>query len=141
VAGTDGDGKMWVKTADDYLIRFQNKDQKWTITAPDGRTTTIWGDPHVIESDGDLWDFKDNSTFSFGNNKISVETVPGPNGMTYTGTVHLYSGKERISLTGIDKNAISFKAWEHDGKDHDSALADGGGYRLQLESNGEDTWG
>src|SRR5688572_20456016 len=39
---------------------------EWKITGPDGKTTRVWGDPHVAEGDGGKWDFKRNSTFVLG---------------------------------------------------------------------------
>src|SRR5262249_36342838 len=35
----------------------------WKITGPDGKCTTVSGDPHVSESDGGKWDFKRDSSF------------------------------------------------------------------------------
>src|SRR3712207_7111164 len=39
---------------------------EWKITGPDGKTTRVWGDPHVDEGDregNNDWEFKRNSTF------------------------------------------------------------------------------
>ncbi len=140
LAGTDKEGNMWVKTADGYTIRFAGKDQKWTITSRDGRTTTIWGDPHVIESDQDTWDFTESSTFEFGANKITVDTIKSGGAQAYTSKVTIYSGEERFSVSNIDDDKPKFVAWKSDGEKHDAALADGTTYVLKTEPNGEDIW-
>ena len=66
-------GMVAVRTRDGYMIRAEGKEHAWTITGPDGKTTRIWGDPHVYESDGNKWDFKTRSTFAFGNRFIFIK--------------------------------------------------------------------
>ena len=78
---------------------------EWTITGPDGKTTRVWGDPHVAEGDGGKWDFKRNSTFVLGDGtRINVSTAPyGNNGMTVTSGLEIISGNDRVTVSGIDK--------------------------------------
>lgn len=140
IAGTDGEGNMWVKTADGYLIRFAGKDQKWTITTPIGETTTIWGDPHVIESDGDKFDFDKTSSFVFGENKVTVETVKHGNALSFSSQVTIYNGDQRFTVSGIDKDQPKFEALKFGGKAHDEKLEDGDHYTLSREPNGEVEW-
>ncbi len=121
----DAKGLPQVKTDDGYLVSFDGKDQAWTITDPTGIATRIWGDPHVNESDGDKWDFKNNSSFKFGKNKITVETVAAGNGQTYTKALHIYSGDQRVSVGGIDKNQVALIANAHDATKHDRSILDG----------------
>lgn len=134
-------GQVQVKTNDGFNVTFLGRDEAFTITGPDGKTTKIWGDPHVKESDGDQWDFKNQSSFIFGNNKVTVQTVPSEhNGeVTYSQTVTVYNGDDRFTITGIDKNAPEILAWRLDGKDHDSQLEDGDIYQLQ-RSDGSEEW-
>jgi hypothetical protein len=78
----------------------------WKITGPDGKSTLIWGDPHVKESDGGNWDFKRDSTFVLGDGtKINVTTTPwsGNPNMTVTQKLEIISGNERIIVNDIDK--------------------------------------
>jgi hypothetical protein len=78
---------------------------EWAITGPDGKTTRVWGDPHVAEGDGGTWDFKRNSTFVLGDGtRINVTTAPyGSNGMTVTAGLEIISGNDRVTVSGIDK--------------------------------------
>jgi hypothetical protein len=130
-------GQIAIRTLDGYMIRAEGKEEAWTITGPDGKTTRIWGDPHVKESDGDKWDFLTRSTFAFGNNKVTAEVVPAGNGTTYTSRITIYSGDERVTIDGIDKNKPSIVAVSRDGKQHDDGLADGITYRRRATMNGE----
>ncbi|HEV2763890.1 MAG TPA: DUF1521 domain-containing protein [Pyrinomonadaceae bacterium] len=81
---------------------------EWKITGPDGKSTRIWGDPHVDEGDRDGaadWDFKRNSTFVLPDGThINVTTVPGgAEGMTVTGQLEIINGVDRVLVTDIDK--------------------------------------
>lgn len=78
---------------------------EWKITGPDGKTTRVWGDPHVAEGDGGKWDFKKNSTFVLGDGtRVNVTTAPyGNNGMTVTQGLEIINGNDRVTVSGIDK--------------------------------------
>lgn len=130
-------GQIAVRTLDGFLVRAEGKDEAWTITGPDGKTTRIWGDPHVKESDGNKWDFLNRSTFQFGNNKATVEVVPAGNGTTLTSRITIYSGSERVTIDGIDKNKPNVVAVSSDGKQHDDSLADGITYKRSATGTGE----
>lgn len=130
-------GVVTIRSLDGYVVRAEGKDQAWSITGPDGKTTRIWGDPHVTESDGDRWDFKERGTFIFGNNKATLEVVPAGNGETFSSRLTLYCGDERITISGIDKNKPVITAVSHDGKQHDDSLADGTYYRRTIGEKGE----
>jgi hypothetical protein len=130
-------GAITVRTTDGYLIRAEAKDHAWSITGPDGMTTRIWGDPHVSESDGGAWDFKNRGTFFFGKNKVTVEVVPFGNGQTISSAITLYSGDERVTIKGLDTNKPMITAVSHDGKQHDDSLADGDAYSRAVNKTGE----
>ena len=130
-------GMVTVRTLDGFVVRAEGKDQAWSISGPDGRTTRIWGDPHVTESDGDTWDFKDRGTFAFGKNKATLEVVPAGNGQTLSSRLTIYAGDERVTIGGIDTNAPVITAVSHDGKQHDDSLADGAVYQRKLNQTGE----
>jgi len=130
-------GTITVRTLDGYLVRAEGKDHAWSITGPDGMTTRIWGDPHVSESDGDTWDFKNRGTFFFGKNKVTVEVVPYGNGETISSAITLYSGDERVTIKGIDTNKPIITAVSHDGHQHDDSLADGDVYSRAVNKTGE----
>jgi hypothetical protein len=130
-------GMITVRTLDGYTIRAEGRDQAWSITGPDGKTTRIWGDPHVTESDGDKWDFLNGSTFMFGKNKVTVEVVPAGNGQTYSARITVYSDRERVTIDGIEKNQPTIVAASSDGLTHDASLADGDIYKRVMTPTGE----
>jgi hypothetical protein len=130
-------GMVTVRSLDGYIVRAEGKDEAWTITGPDGKTTRIWGDPHVTESDGNRWDFKERGTFVFGNNKATIEVVPDKKGETLSSRLTLYSGDQRVTISGIDGNKPTITAVSQDGKQHDDALADGVVYQRKINQTGE----
>lgn len=136
VAQSDA-GVLTVRSLDGYIVRAEGRDEAWSITGPEGKTTRIWGDPHVTESDKDTWDFKERGTFVFGNNKATLEVVPAANGQTLSSRLTLYCGDERITISGIDKNKPVISAVSHDGKQHDDSLADGTSYVRTISKTGE----
>ena len=133
----DDSGAITVRTPDGYVVKAEGKEQAWSITGPDGKTTRIWGDPHVVESDGDRWDFKERGSFIFGANKITAETVPAGNGQTLSYRLTVYSGNERVTVGGINTNKPVIVAVGQDGKQHDDQLADGTQYTRSVGANGE----
>ena len=133
----DDSGAITVRTPDGYVVKAEGKEQAWSITGPDGKTTRIWGDPHVVESDGDRWDFKERGSFMFGANKITAETVPAGNGQTLSYRLTVYSGNERVTVGGINTNKPVIVAVGQDGKQHDDQLADGTQYTRSVGANGE----
>jgi hypothetical protein len=97
------DEKGVVTTPGGYKIEALGQ-YEWKVTGPDGKSTRVWGDPHVAEGDGGKWDFKRNSTFMLGDGtRINVTTAPVKNGMTVTKDLEIISGNEAVSITGLDK--------------------------------------
>ncbi|MBZ4417161.1 DUF1521 domain-containing protein [Myxococcus sp. RHSTA-1-4] len=78
---------------------------EWKISGPDGKSTRVWGDPHVDESDGGKFDFKRNTTFSLPDGtEIHVTTKPwGNSGMTVTGQLDITNGHDHVTVSDIDK--------------------------------------
>lgn len=131
---TDDKGLPTVLTEDGYTIHCDADKASWNITGPDGKTTQIWGDPHVVESDNDKWDFKNQSTFKFGNNKVTVQVVPFKDGSaSVSSRITVYSGEQRVTIGGIDKAQARIEASANDGRTHDAALQDGDTYQRSLE--------
>jgi hypothetical protein len=96
-------GDNAITTAGGYKIEMTGQFE-WKITGPDGKTTRVWGDPHVDEGDGGKWDFKRDSTFVLGDGtRINVGTTPYGNGMTVTQKLEIISGNDRIVVNDIDK--------------------------------------
>lgn len=93
-----------ITTPGGYRIEMLGQ-YEWKITGPDGKSTRVWGDPHVAEGDGGTWDFKRNSTFVLGDGtRVNVRTVPGgAAGMTVTGSLEIISGNDRVVVSDIDK--------------------------------------
>lgn len=133
----DETGAISVVTPDGFSIRAEGRDQAWTILGPDGFKTRIWGDPHVSESDGDTWDFLEQSTFKFGNNKVTVEVVPAGNGTTYSARITVYNGKDRVTISGINSDKPTIDAVAKDGVQHDAQLSDGTVLERGVNTRGE----
>lgn len=131
-----------IETDDGYKVNFTGKKEEWTITAPNGTSTRIWGDPHVVESDGTKWDFTKQSTFIFGNNKVTVETIPSETNAkyTYSHRVSLHNGSDRITVTDIQKNKPTIEYWRFDAASHDASQSDGVVYKLVAKSNQSFDW-
>lgn len=136
----DDHGVVTVRTQDGYIVRAEGKEAAWSISAPDGRTTRIFGDAHVLESDGGRWDFKQRGTFVFGANKVTVETSPLKKGAFVSSRLTIYSGGERVTIGGIDKNKPSILALASDAQQHDDSLSDGTLYARASTKNGESWW-
>lgn len=97
-----------VETAGGYKIQMTGQFE-WTITGPDGKSTRIWGDPHVETKgkDGKIeekWDFKKDSTFVLPDGtKLNVVCSPWGNDMTVTSKIEILHGNDRVVITDIDK--------------------------------------
>lgn len=112
------DDKGVITTAGGYKIEATAQ-FNWKITGPDGKSTEIWGDPHVKESDGGEWQFKRDSTFMLPDGtRIDVTTKPYGNGATVSGQLDITSGNDRVSVTDIDKGKGKVGDVTHDGWDH-----------------------
>lgn len=116
-----------VTTAGGYTVEVLGVSE-WKITGPDGKSTRIWGDPHVHEGDREGgtaegnggWDFKRNSTFVLGDGtKINVTTVPGgAAGATVTGKLEIISGNDRVVAGDMEKGTSKFGTVTQDGFAH-----------------------
>ncbi|MCB0343878.1 MAG: DUF1521 domain-containing protein [Bdellovibrionales bacterium] len=139
-ASVNKEGQAVVKTEDGFTVKFLGKHQALTITGPDGKTTKIWGDPHVTESDGDRWEFKKQTTFKFGNNKITIQTSKKPGyELTFSDTVTIYNGSDRFTITDLEVDKPRLVGWKLDGESHDEHLSDGDVYVLEREA-AEERW-
>jgi Domain of Unknown Function (DUF1521) len=97
------DDKGVITTPGGYKIEATGATE-WTITGKDGKSTKVWGDPHVAESDGGKWDFKKDSTFVLDDGtKINVKTKDAGNGTTITSGLDITNGRDRVQVTDIDK--------------------------------------
>ncbi|MCK5892927.1 MAG: DUF1521 domain-containing protein [Endozoicomonadaceae bacterium] len=89
-------------------LLFHGENESWSIVDSDGKSTKIWGDPHVSEGDrGGHWDFQSNSTFILDDGtKISVDTASKgrTDGNVYTNGLTITKGNQSIQVTGIADN-------------------------------------
>ncbi|HEX8704815.1 MAG TPA: DUF1521 domain-containing protein [Myxococcaceae bacterium] len=112
------DDKGVIHTAGGYQVEMLGQFD-WKITGPDGKSTKIWGDPHVSEGDGGEWMFKRNSTFMLKDGtRIDVTCVPYGNGATVTGKLNITSGNDRLEVKDIDKGKGKLGEITHDGLTH-----------------------
>jgi hypothetical protein len=116
--GLKVDDKGVIHTAGGYQIEATGQFD-WKITGPDGKTTRIWGDPHVSEGDGGEWMFKRNSTFMLKDGtRIDCTCVPYGNGATVTGKLNITSGADRLEVKDIDKGKGKLGEITHDGLEY-----------------------
>jgi hypothetical protein len=115
------------ETPGGYKIEAEGKSAAWKITTPEGKTTRIWGDPHVHESDGTKWDFKKDMSFVLPDGtKITARTTPPrANGYTVTAGIDIMNGSERASIDGIDKNKPTTGGVKNDRWAVDAKVKDG----------------
>jgi ribosomal protein L12E/L44/L45/RPP1/RPP2 len=114
--GLKVDDKGVIHTAGGYQIEATGQFD-WKITGPDGKTTRIWGDPHVSEGDGGEWMFKRNSTFMLKDGtRIDCTCVPYGNGATVTGKLNITCGPDRLEVKDIDKGKGKLGEITHDGQ-------------------------
>lgn len=107
-----------ITTPGGYTIEPMGKFE-WKITGPDGKSTRVWGDPHVAESDGGKWDFKRNSTFMLPDGtRINVTTKPWNNGTTVTSGLEIINGNDRVLVSDIDQGKGKIGQVTQDGYQH-----------------------
>lgn len=125
-----------ITTPGGYTIEA-TKQHEWIITGPDGKTTKIWGDPHVAEGDGGKWDFKRNSTFVLGDGtKINVTTAPWKDGkMTVTSNLEIISGNDRVNISDIDKGKGVVGPITQDGFAHSNCFGNADVFVMGRESD------
>jgi hypothetical protein len=136
-ATNNSDKTQSIFTQDGYQISTEGKDEAWVIIDPLGKKTRIWGDPHVTESDDDKWDFKERSSFIFGKNKVTVETVAAQD-LSLSSKITVYSGDMRATISGIDKNKPVLDIIKSDGILDDSIRDDGDIFIMTKEQFGDD---
>lgn len=99
------DGKAEIRLGDKYTISAEEGGAAWTVKNNEtGATTRVHGDPHVdVGGDGkDDWDFKKDMTFELDDGtKITVGTVPGDNGTTWSSSLTITNGDNAIQVTGL----------------------------------------
>lgn len=126
-----------VTTPGGYKIQSDGA-TSWKITGPDGKTTSVSGDPHVAEGDGGKWDFKRDSTFVLGDGtRINVSTTPAGNGMTVTKGLDIISGNDLVQISDIDKGKGKTGSVTHDGFQH---VNDFGGKDVIVQGRETDDW-
>jgi hypothetical protein len=93
-----------IQTPGGFVIEALGKNHAFTITGPDGASTRIWGDPHVVEGDGGKWDFKKDIVFELGDGtRIWVRTTPYKDTQaTVTASLEVVHGGQRSLMLGVD---------------------------------------
>lgn len=126
-----------ITTPGGYTVEA-TKQFEWIITGPDGKTTRIWGDPHVDEGDGGKWDFKRDSIFVLGDGtRINVTTAPfGKDGkMTVTKELEIIAGNQRVLVNDIDKGKGKPGRVTNDGASRVNAFHDKDAFVMGKESD------
>ena len=100
------DGEATIRLGDKYTIQAREDGASWTVTNNEtGKSTKISGDPHVdVNNDGkNDFDFKKDMTFKLDDGtKITVGTVPGENGTTYSSKLTITNGDNAMQVSGLN---------------------------------------
>lgn len=120
-AKASGD-KGTIKISDRYEIKLDETNSKWTLTDKcEGKTTTIWGDPHLdTQINGNL-QFKETMSFVLEDGtKITVKTTPTNKSADATLSSELYitNGDKSIIVKGLAKDGNG----QYDAKTSDGDL-------------------
>jgi hypothetical protein len=110
-----------------FKVKAEGKDAGWTITSPEGKTTRIWGDPHVDGPNGGRWDFKKDMSFVLPDGtKITAKTTPPlSSGYTVTDSIDIMHGNQRATISGIHNNKVASEGVKNDRWAVDARTPDG----------------
>ncbi len=112
-----------------YEIKSTKDHELWIKDTHDGKWVKLWGDPHGKTSDGDRFQFhEDTLTFELADGtKVSViPTEKNSNGKAYLDQVHVMKGDEAYVMAGLsDGKAGVFISEELDAASLDRAFGDG----------------
>lgn len=140
-SGLEQLGPNTFKTPGGYTIHAEGKQEAWKITAPDGKETRIWGDPHVDVNGKRAFDFKDQSTFVLPDGtKITAHTKArgnDPNAPTFTDRIDIMNGNQRATIDGIMDNKPQSTGVKNDRWEVDAQVKDGSYFVL---GNNHDKW-
>jgi len=133
----NSDGTTTTLTPGGYEIKYDSANSTATITdTKSGESSTIWGDPHVDESDGDQWDWQ-SATSSYvlsDGTKLTMNSTGGDstNGYGTLESMDIYSGQGRTHInSSADGTTLS-----GDSREADNAQSDGEVYIGNLQANG-----
>lgn len=120
-----------------YEIKSTKDHELWIKDTHDGKWVKLWGDPHGKTSDGDRFQFhEDTLTFELADGtKVSViPTEKNSNGKAYLDQVHVMKGDEAYVMAGLsDGKAGVFISEELDAASLDRAFGDGTVLRVHDE--------
>lgn len=98
-------GANTITTPGGYTVKAEGKDAAWNVTTPNGKTTRIWGDPHVEEFDAGRWDFKKGMSFVLPDGTKITAALALVDGKPYSSRLTLVNGDWQCTVQGIEKNA------------------------------------
>ncbi|MDQ7823331.1 MAG: DUF1521 domain-containing protein [Candidatus Eremiobacteraeota bacterium] len=132
------DNTMLTTTPGGYQISYDAANSTSTITDPQsGQSSTIWGDPHVAESDGGQWEWQSaTSTYVLPDGtKVTMNSTGGDdaNGYGTLQSMDIYSG---AGTTHVDSSAAGTQVLT-DSRPADEAQGDGDTY---LGDRDVDSW-
>ncbi|MHC9544273.1 MAG: DUF1521 domain-containing protein [Vulcanimicrobiota bacterium] len=133
----NADGTTTTLTPGGYEIKYDSANSTATITdSKSGESSTIWGDPHVSESDGGSWEWQ-SETSSYvlpDGTKITMNSTGGDssNGYGTLESMDIYSGQGRTHInSSADGTTLA-----GDRRQADNAQSDGDLYIGNLQANG-----
>ena len=101
-------GQASVDLGDGNTLTFNKSNSSMEITDAQGNTTTIWGDPHMIENGQTVGTFYGPMTFQLSDGtQISVDTKAGTEGtgVTYANQVTITRGSNAVVINNLDQES------------------------------------
>ncbi len=116
--GLKKDESGCVTTPGGYKIESTGQ-YDWKITSPEGKESTITGDPHVKDGDGTKFDIKADTTFMLPDGtKLDLTCKDLGNGTSVSKDLTITNGNDRVQMTGMDQGKGKTGEITKDGFDH-----------------------
>ena len=89
-----------------YTLTANKANSQWVLTNKrTGQATNVSGDPHVNQTDGNNWTFKNNMSFQLDDGtRITVKTTPYGNGQTLSDELDISKGGQGMVVSGLASN-------------------------------------
>ena len=116
--GLKKDSSGCVTTPGGYKIRSTGQ-YNWEIECPNGKKSSISGDPHWEDGDGTKFDTKEDATVMLPDGtKLDLACADLGNGTSVSKDLTITNGNDRVQITGMDKGKGQTGEITKDGFDH-----------------------
>jgi len=90
-----------------YTLAIDQSSSQFVLTSKStGKVTRIWGDPHFDEGGKEVGTFKRTLTLCLDDGtKLTINTVPAPNGQTYSSRLVVTQGDRAMVVDQVNQNS------------------------------------